>query len=56
MYIRYANLNTKNAITQDIVYFRGISDVARSEEIELHNRWNLEFDIADVPAFKCIII
>lgn len=55
MYIRYANLNTKNAITQDIVYFRGISDVARSEEIELHNRWNLEFDSSIFPEYDYLM-
>lgn len=52
MYLRYANLNTKNATSPDIVYFRGISDVARAEKMELHNRWNLEFDSSVFPEYE----
>lgn len=55
MYLRYANLNTKNATAQDIVYFRGISDVARAEKMELHNRWNLEFDNSVFPEYERLI-
>lgn len=55
MYLRYANLNAKNATTQDVVYFRGISDVARAEKIELHNRWNLEFDSSVFPEYDRLI-
>lgn len=51
MYLRFANLNTKNSATQDIVYFRGIPDIAREERIELHNRWNLEFDRSAFPEY-----
>ena len=52
LYLRYANLSTKGAAQQDIVMYRGIPDVARKNGMELHNRWNPEFDIADVPAFS----
>lgn len=55
MYLRYANLNTKSAAIQDIVYFRGIPDIARREHIELHNRWNLEFDSAVFPGYRRMI-
>lgn len=52
LYLRYANLSTRGAAQQDIVMYRGIPDVARKNDMELHNRWNLEFDIADVPTFS----
>lgn len=52
MYLRYANLNDKNAASKDIVYFRGIPDVARSEHLELHNRWELEVDISLFPSYE----
>lgn len=55
MYLRFANLNTKNSATQDIVYFRGIPDIAREERIELHNRWNLEFDKSAFPEYDQLI-
>lgn len=51
MYLRFANLNTKNSATQDVVYFRGIPDIARAERVELHNRWNLEFDRSAFPEY-----
>lgn len=55
MYLRFANLNTKNSATQDIVYFRGIPDIAREERIELHNRWNLEFDKSVFPGYDHLL-
>lgn len=44
VYLRFANLSTKDSVLQDVVYYRGIADVARVNRLELHNRWNLEFD------------
>lgn len=55
MYIRYANMSTRNAAIQDVVYFRGIPDVARAEQLELHNRWNLEFDSSLLPGYENLI-
>ncbi|MBO5330193.1 MAG: helix-turn-helix transcriptional regulator [Anaerotignum sp.] len=46
MYLRFANLSVKNSVKQDIVYFRGIPKVARERQLEMHNRWNLEFDVS----------
>ncbi|MBQ3105199.1 MAG: helix-turn-helix transcriptional regulator [Lachnospiraceae bacterium] len=44
LYLRFANLNAKNAVHQDVVLFRGIADIARMNQVELHNRWKMEFD------------
>jgi len=52
VYLRYANLSAKGAAHQDITMYRGVPEVARKSGMELHNRWNLEFDIADIPAFS----
>lgn len=52
MYLRYANLNDRNTANKDIVYFRGIPDVARNEHLELHNRWELEFDVSLFPEYE----
>ena len=51
LYLRYANFNAKGAAQQDVVFFRGIPDIARAERIELHNRWNLEFDTDLFPGY-----
>lgn len=49
LYIRFANLNDKDAVDQDMTFYRGLPDIARENQIELHNRWQLEFDISNIP-------
>lgn len=44
LYLRFANLNSKNAVNQDVVLYRGIPAIARENQLELHNRWKMEFD------------
>ncbi len=44
LYLRYSDLSGVNTTNKHTVLFRGAPDVARSQKIELHNRWNLEFD------------
>ena len=51
LYLRYTNLNPKKSSNQQVIYFRGISDIAREEDLELHNRWNLEFDSSRIPGY-----
>ena len=38
LYLRYANFHARGAADQDVVFFRGIPDIARAERLELHNR------------------
>ena len=49
VHLRYANLSASSPVTPTVVYFRGIPDIARQKDLELHNRWNLEFDTDLVP-------
>lgn len=51
LYLRYANLQTTGAAKQDVTFFRGIPEVGRAERLELHNRWNLEFDTDLFPGY-----
>ena len=51
LYLRYANFHAKGAADQDVVFFRGIPEIARAERLELHNRWNLEFDTDLFPGY-----
>lgn len=52
MYLRFANLNDRNTSGKDVVYFRGIPAIARNEQLELHNRWELEFDTSLFPGYE----
>ncbi len=50
MYMRMANIGSYSAQNLEyLVYFRGIPQVAREQGIELHNRWELEFSLEDLP-------
>lgn len=55
LYVRYANLSTTRSAQQDKFYFRGIADVARSRSMEMHNRWDLEFDISLLPGYGQLV-
>lgn len=55
LYLRFANLNSKNAVDQDVVFYRGIPDIAREHQLELHNRWKMEFNISLMVDYENMI-
>ena len=52
IYLRYSNLSASSPVTPNVVYFRGIPDIARQKDLQLHNRWNLEFDTDQIPGCR----
>ena len=52
VYLRYSNLSASSPVVPTVVYFRGIPDIARQKNLEMHNRWNLEFDISRIPGCR----
>lgn len=52
LHLRYSNLSASSPVTPTVVYFRGIPDIAHQKDLELHNRWNLEFDIHQIPGCR----
>ncbi len=55
LYLRFVNLNAENPVHQSVVMFRGIADIARNENVELHNRWDLEFDSQNLTFYNDMI-
>jgi len=55
LYLRFANLNSKHAVDQDVVLYRGIPDIARENQLELHNRWKMEFDTSLLADYETMI-
>lgn len=55
LYLRSGNVGTDGMANQYITFFRGVADVARKENIQMHNRWNLEFDIDNVPGYDILM-
>ena len=52
IHLRYSNLSASSPVAPTVVYFRGIPDIARQKDLELHNRWNLEFDTDLIPGCR----
>lgn len=56
LYLRYSDLNSTTSANQHLVFYRGVSDIARIQQMEMHNRWNLEFDTAFLPGYEEMMI
>ena len=52
VYLRYSNLSASSPAAPTVVCFRGIPDIARKKDVEMHNRWNLEFDMDLIPGCR----
>ena len=52
LYIRLKNVGEDVAFKQSYSFFRGIPDVAHSHDIEMSTRWNLEFNVDNLPYYK----
>lgn len=44
LYLRLANVSSSSAPENDIFLFRGNPNVAMQKQIQIHNRWNMEFN------------
>ena len=55
LYLRYLSLNAISPVNPSVTYFRGIPDVAWQKGLELHNRWNLEFNIRRLPGYSELV-
>lgn len=55
IYLRLSDLKAVNTSKQHVVFFRGNADIARAEQVQLHNRWNLEFDTSALPGYEQIM-
>lgn len=51
VYLRYSDLSSINTINKHVAYFRGSPEVARKENVRLHNRWDMEFDTGILPGY-----
>lgn len=52
VYLRVANISSGNSPENDIFLFRGNPEVALQNHIQLHNRWNMEFDTKQMEWYR----
>lgn len=51
VYLRLINVSSNVVLNPETILFRGSSDIARAYGLELHNRWNLEFNTEALPGW-----
>ncbi len=52
VYLRLYNIAADYSLNPKFTCFRGIPELAREYRVELHNRWNMEFDTTNLPGFR----
>ena len=55
VYLRFSDLKAVGTANQHMVYFRGAADLARKKQIQMHNRWDLEFDTSLIPCYDTLL-
>lgn len=54
LYLRYSSLRSANP-SGNVVLFRGAVGAARSQGVQLHNRWNPELDTSLIPGYRQVM-
>ncbi len=52
IYIRRISVNDASPVATEAAVYRGSKEVARKNKLELHSRWELEYDIGNTHFFK----
>ncbi|MGN1319303.1 MAG: helix-turn-helix transcriptional regulator [Lachnospirales bacterium] len=52
LYLRRTSVNDCNSVNSGTALFRGMKEVARKNKIEMHNRWNMEFNTEKFPFYN----
>lgn len=52
VYLRLINVSGNVILNPETILFRGSAEIARMYGLELHNRWNMEFNTKILPGWK----
>lgn len=52
VYLRLINVSSNVVLNPETILFRGSPEIARTYGLELHNRWNLEFNTEVLPGWE----
>ena len=55
VYLRLINVSSSVILDPETIYFRGNPEIARENGLELHNRWNMEFDTDSLPGYQMLL-
>ena len=52
VYLRLINVSSNVILSPETILFRGNTEIARENGLELHNRWNMELDMEGLPGYQ----
>lgn len=52
VYLRLINVSSNVILSPETILFRGNTEIARENGLELHNRWNMELDVEGLPGYQ----
>lgn len=52
IYLRLINVSSSMILSPETILFRGNTEIARENGLELHNRWNMELDVERFPGYQ----
>lgn len=55
VYLKASNITVSNPVLPQIFYLRGLSELALKYQLEFHNKWDLEYDMAQLPDYAALL-
>lgn len=55
VYLRLINVSSNVILSPETILFRGSPEISRENGLELHNRWNMEFNTGELPGYQAIM-
>lgn len=52
VYLRLINVSSNVILSPETILFRGNTEIARENGLELHNRWNMELNTEGLPGYQ----
>lgn len=52
VYLRLINVSSSVILSPETILFRGDTKIARENGLELHNRWNMEMKVEEIPGYR----
>lgn len=54
VYLRLINVSSNVILSPETILFRGNTEIANENGLELHNRWNMELDTGELPGYETL--
>ena len=55
VYLKAGNIAVSNPVAPQIFYLRGLSELALKHQFEFHNKWDMEFEITQLPEYAALL-